>query len=90
MSDERLGAKKELTQSELEDWIADNESIIGPIKAIECAEDGTVGTFDIDGEPVTKRARVILDPAPCPAPTQKAFGGRAYVSNNCVKVTICR
>ncbi len=93
VSNEPLGAAKDLNLGELEDWIADNESIIGPLTNINCAPGGTVANFDIDGEPVTKRARVILDPegaAQCPAPSQKVCRGRAYVSGTCVEVLICR
>jgi hypothetical protein len=92
-NEERLGAEKRLTRSQLQDWINDNEAIIGPIKGINCAPGGTVGTFDIDGDPPSGPVRVMLDPegtAECPGSSEEVCRGRAYVSNNCVKVLICR
>lgn len=90
---ERHGADKDLSNSELENWIFDTESAIGPITDIDCAAGGTVGTFDIDGEPVSGKARVFPDPEGtlnCPAPSTEVCRGRAYISGQCVPVLICR
>jgi len=92
MSTIRLGAQKSLSKSQLEAWLEGNETAEGPLTGIDCAEGGTVGTFNQDGD-TPSRAAIILDPegaASCPAGKTRVCGGRAYISGTCVKVLVCR
>lgn len=89
----RKGADKNLTLSQLAQWIEGKESIHGPLVEIDCARGGTVGTFDDDGDTPDTAPTVILDPegsATCASGAAKVCKGRAYVSGTCVAVLICR
>ena len=86
----RLGGDKSLNKSELEQWIWGNETAEGPLVGIDCAEGGTVGTFDQDGATPAKPPKIAIDPAPSPGGKAEVCSGRAYVSGVCVKVRVCR
>jgi hypothetical protein len=91
MSTIRLGGEKGMSKSDLERWIWGHENDTGPLLGIDCAEGGTVGTFDEDADTPSSAPTVVLDPqgtASCPG--GGGLGGRAYISGVCVKVLICR
>ena len=90
MTPTRLGAKKELSKTDLEDWIADTEAAIGPLMELEVAEGGTVGTFDADGAGWTKRATIKLDPFQCDTGTTMVCDGEVYILSQIMKVRVCR
>jgi hypothetical protein len=91
MSTVRLGAEKSLSKSELEAWIWGHENDTGPLVGIDCAEGGTVGTFDEDADTPSKSPTIVLDPegtATCPG-GGAGLRGRGYISGTCMKVLVC-
>jgi hypothetical protein len=93
MAKVRKGARKSLSESELEDWIESKEADFGPLEDIDVSKTGTVGTFEDDLDTPDDRAKIILDPegaASCPDGKSEVCRGPAYISGVKQKVLICR
>jgi len=89
----RLGGEKGMSKSDLEQWIWGYENNTGPLKEIDCAEGGTVGTFEDGGDPPPRKAEVVIIAGglgPCPSGKSEVCKGRAYISGVCMNVRVCR